>query len=151
MTSLQSLIDERDIVRGLARFARILDNKQWDALTEIFAVDLSFNYGAGGEERGIEALEDNMRRYLDVCGPTQHLIGSIIVDVENDRAVSRAYVQARHQGAGDRAGAIFDSNGEYIDEWQRRAAGWRITRRHAKWASHSGDPAVLALGHAELG
>lgn len=151
MTTLQTLLDEREVVRGLGRFARILDNKEWAALGEVFAHDLDFDYGAGGEQHGIAALEAQMRRFLDVCGGTQHLLGSIIVDVTGDEAVSRAYVQARHQGIGDKAGAIFDSNGEYIDRWLRHGDGWRIVRRDVKWFSHSGDPSVLAAGTDDLG
>lgn len=150
MTSLQQLSDERDILRGLARFARLLDTKDWSSLGDVFASDLTFDYGAG-EQAGIAVLEQTMRRYLDVCGPTQHLIGSITVDTEGDQGVSRAYVQARHQRKADPAGAIFDSTGEYIDRWQRRPEGWRIVRRDAVWFMHSGDPSVLATETRDLG
>jgi 3-phenylpropionate/cinnamic acid dioxygenase small subunit len=148
---LQALLDEREIVRALSRFARILDTKSWDDLAEVFAEDLRFDYGGAGEEEGMEALRANMTRFLDRCGGTQHLIGSILVDVDGDRAVSRAYVQARHQRAEDPAGPVFDSNGEYVDRWERRAEGWRIVRRDALWATHSGDPGVLAIGGGDLG
>jgi 3-phenylpropionate/cinnamic acid dioxygenase small subunit len=120
--TLQMLLDERDIVRGLSRFARILDSKSWDRLCEVFAEDLSFDYGAAGEQQGIDALRATMTRYLDRCGPTQHLIGSILVEVDGDTARSRAYVQARHQAAENAGGAVFDSSGEYVDHWRRRPA-----------------------------
>lgn len=139
----QSLLDEREIIRGLSRFARILDGKQWDRLGDVFAHDLSFDYGAGGDQQGIAALTVNMRRFLDRCGGTQHLIGSIIVDVDGDRATSRSYVQARHQRVNDPAGPVFDSNGEYVDQWERRPEGWRIVRRDALWAAQTGDPAII--------
>jgi 3-phenylpropionate/cinnamic acid dioxygenase small subunit len=151
MSTVQRLLDEREITRGLAGVARILDGKQWTALDEIFAEDLEFNYGWGGEQRGIEALRALLRRFLDVCGSTQHLIGSITVDIEGDQAVSRAYVQARHQRRDDPTGPVFDSNGEYIDRWERRVQGWRIVRRDAKWLTHFGDPAILAISNKELG
>lgn len=151
MTTLQVLLDEREITRGLARFARVLDQKDWNSLGDVFAQDVSFDYGTGGDRHGMEALVDNMRRFLDVCGRTQHLIGSIMVDVNGDRAVSRSYVQARHQGIGSKAHLFFDSNGEYIDEWERRPEGWRIVRRDAKWQNHMGDPSVLAADASNLG
>ncbi len=147
---LQSLLDEREITRGLARFARILDRKEWDRLGEVFADDLSFDYGATGEASGIAALRENMTRFLDRCGPTQHLIGSILVEVEGDQAISRAYVQARHQRANDPNGPVFDTSGEYVDRWQRRPEGWRIVRRDALWATFSGDPAVIEAGPDDL-
>ena len=143
---LQALLDEREITRGLSRFARILDTKCWDALSEVFAEDLSFDYGAGGEQQGMAALRSNMTRFLDICGGTQHLIGSVLIDVDGDEAVSRAYVQARHQAVGATGGAVFDTNGEYIDRWERRPEGWRIVRRDAVWSALTGDASVIAAG-----
>lgn len=141
--NLQNLIDEREIVRGLNLVARILDNRDWAKVPEIFAEDITFNYGDGLEQAGMDALMNNFRRFLDPCGPSQHLLGSIMVDVEGDTAVSRCYVQARHQGAGTKAHLFLDTNGEYIDRWQRRPEGWRIVRRDARWAIHQGDFSVL--------
>ena len=146
-----SMMDEREITRQLSQFARILDTKQWDRLGNVFANDIVFDYGSGRDDHGMAALTLNMRRFLDRCGGTQHLIGSLLIDVAGDRATSRAYVQARHQRVNDHAGAVFDSNGEYVDQWERRAQGWRIVRRDALWAAHTGDPAILDAGTADLG
>jgi hypothetical protein len=145
MSDIQKLLDEHEIVRALGRFARILDQKRWGDLSDVFAEDLSFDYGGTGERQGMDALRANMRRFLDCCGGTQPLIGSILVDVEGDKASSQAYVQARHQGVANLGGAIFDSNGEYVDRWERREQGWRIVRRDAIWAAHSGDPGILGM------
>jgi 3-phenylpropionate/cinnamic acid dioxygenase small subunit len=151
MTSLQTLLDEREITRSLGRFARILDQKRWDELPEVFAEDLTFEYGSGVDQQGMDALRRQMRQFLDVCGGTQHLIGSIIIDVDGDQAVSRAYVQARHQRRDDPVGPIFDSTGEYVDRWERRPQGWRIVRRDASWFLHAGDPGVLQASQDDLG
>ncbi|MCP3733524.1 nuclear transport factor 2 family protein [Sphingomonas sp. RP10(2022)] len=150
MSDLQTLLDERAIVRGLAAFARIVDGKRWDDLSQVFADDLTFDYGAIGSFSGIQSLRDVLVRFLDRCGATQHLIGSIVVDIEGDAATSRAYVQARHQGVGAVAGPVFDSNGEYVDRWERRVEGWRIVRRDASWAIHTGDPTVLDASDSDL-
>ncbi|MDE2437193.1 MAG: nuclear transport factor 2 family protein, partial [Sphingomonadales bacterium] len=142
--ALAELAAERAVRDGLARFARILDCKDWAALGDVFAADVAFDYGLG-EQVGLDALSANMRRFLDTCGPSQHLIGSvaIVVDPGALGATSRAYVQARHQRPADPNGPVFDSNGEYIDRWQRRAEGWRIVRRDAVWQTQSGDPAII--------
>jgi len=138
------LAADRAVREGLARFARVLDAKQWDLLGEVFASDVTFDYGMG-EQAGMAALTENMRRFLDVCGPSQHLIGSIMVEVAPGAAsaTSRAYVQARHQRANDLGGLVFDTNGEYIDRWALRPGGWRIVRRDALWQTHSGDAAII--------
>ena len=141
--NLQTLIDERDIIQGLGIFARTLDNRDWGRVPEVFADDITFNYGDGLEQAGMDALMNNFRRFLEPCGPSQHLLGSIMVEVEGDNAVSRSYVQARHQGAGAKAHLFLDTNGEYVDRWERRSEGWRIVRRDARWAIHQGDFSVL--------
>ncbi len=150
MSSLQTLLDEREIVRALSHFARLADAKRYDKLDEVFAADVRFDYGSGQIEDGLAALRALMSRHLDRCGGTQHLIGSIVVDIVDDGAVSRAYVQARHQSVGDLVGPVFDSNGEYVDHWARRQEGWRIVHRDVTWAANTGDPAILAE-NGELG
>jgi hypothetical protein len=149
-TNLQSLFDERSIIRRLSRFARIADAKSFDELGDVFAEDLTFDYGSGRDEHGLDALRELLSRHLDGCGGTQHLIGSVIVDFDGDRAVSRAYVQARHQGRDELVGPVFDSNGEYVDRWERLSKGWRIVRREARWATNTGDPMILSAD-GELG
>lgn len=147
--AIDELLAERAIREGLARFARVLDRKDWAALPDVFATDVTFDYGLG-EQAGLEALTANMRRFLDVCGPSQHLIGSITVTVDpgHAAATSCAYVQARHQRPADSGGAVFDSNGEYVDRWEKRGECWRIVRRDALWQTQSGDAAIIWSGSA---
>lgn len=147
--AIDELLAERAIREGLARFARVVDGKDWPALDQVFATDMTFDYGLG-EQAGIEALTANMRRFLDVCGPSQHLIGSITITVDPGQAsaTSRAYVQARHQRVANSGGPVFDSNGEYVDRWEKRPQGWRIVRRDALWQTQSGDAAIIWSGSA---
>ena len=135
--------DQRIILNTLGEFARILDRKQWTRVGEVFADDIAFNYGDGQEQQGIAALHEQFTKFLDHCGATQHLLGSVQLELNEDEAVTRSYVQARHQGKGDKAHLFFDTSGEYTDRWERRANGWRIVRRDARWDLFMGDPAVL--------
>ncbi|MBO9378015.1 DUF4440 domain-containing protein [Sphingomonas histidinilytica] len=138
--------DRLAIGNQLARFARIVDSRDWDAVGEVFAEDVSFDYGDGREQSGIAAMREQFRVFLGGCGPSQHLIGSIAIELDGDAAISRAYVQARHQGRGDKGDRIFDTHGDYVDRWARTPAGWRIVRRDAHWSMHVGDPSVLGPG-----
>lgn len=149
---IDRLLAESAITQKLGEFARVLDEKRWNDLNTIFADDLSFDYGTGSDQHGLDALTANMRHFLDGCGPTQHLIGSIIITATDPghAAVSRAYVQARHQRANNPLGPIIDTNGEYVDQWQRRADGWRIIRRDAIWSSHHGDMSILQAAEPPL-
>lgn len=137
------LADDRTIMNTLAAFPRIVDGKQWSKIGEVFAADICFDYGDGGEKQGLSALLDQFKKFHERCSAMQHLLGSIQLEVEGDYAVTRAYVQARHQGINDKRSAIFDTHGEYVDQWQRRAEGWRIVRRDAIWSMFAGDASVL--------
>ena len=52
---LSQLLDEREIHRALARFARIADAKRFDDLGEVFAVDVTYDYGTGEDQHGLVA------------------------------------------------------------------------------------------------
>lgn len=143
---LRALADESAVTVQLGRAARLLDGKRWDALAEVFAEDVAFDYGDGnGEQHGLPLLRDTFSRHLDRCGATQHLLGSVIVTIDGDNATSEAYVQARHAGLGDLSGDIFDTNGEYVDAWARRGGTWLLVRREVQWMTLSGNPAVLGF------
>lgn len=141
------MTEDRDsIANQLARFARILDSRDWAAVGDVFAEDVTFDYGDGREQAGLEAMRTQFRAFLDGCGPSQHLLGSIAITIEGDAATSHAYVQARHQGRGAKADRIFDTHGDYLDHWRRGPEGWRIVRRAVRWSMHIGDPGVLGPG-----
>ncbi len=135
--------DEQEITRVLGHFSRVIDSKAWERLEEVFAADVSFHYGIGEDQHGLELMRSLFRHFLDRCGGTQHLLGSVIIEVDGHQAVSRAYVQARHQRRNDPGGPILDTSGEYVDRWERRPQGWRITRRDASWSVFSGDMTLL--------
>lgn len=135
--------DERRILNTLSEFPRVVDRNAWDRIGEVFAEDLSFNYGDDREQQGLAALLTQFRSFHDRCSAMQHLIGSVQLELNGDSAVTRAYVQARHQGQGDYAQSFYDTHGEYIDQWARRPEGWRIVRRDAHWVLSAGEPGVL--------
>lgn len=139
----KTLSDERAILNTLSNFPRVVDRKQWDRVGDVFADDITFNYGDGQEQEGMAALLANFRKFHDKCSAMQHLLGSIQLELDGDTAITRAYVQARHKGVGDKENLVFDTHGEYIDRWERRAQGWRIVRRDARWDLFAGDASVL--------
>ena len=142
MTDVQALLDEREIAQTLSRLTRILDKRDWDSLDTVFADDVTFDYGRG-ERVGIKEMREEVGGFLANCGPTLHLLGSSLIEVDGDTAWSEVYVLARHQGAGERGHLYFDGTGPWIDKWERRANGWRIVRRDIALNVAQGDPAAL--------
>ncbi|MFE5563404.1 nuclear transport factor 2 family protein [Amycolatopsis japonica] len=142
MTDLRTLLDEREINQTLSRMTRILDKRDWDSLDTVFAEDLTFDYGRG-ERAGIKEMREEVSGFLAHCGPTLHLLGSGLIEIDGDTARTEVYVLARHQGGGKRSHLYFDATGPWIDRWERRASGWRIVRRDISLNVLQGDPAAL--------
>lgn len=141
---LASLLDEREIGRALIGFARAMDERDWDGLRAILTPDATAELGTG-PVTGPDAIIGLIRHYLDGCGPTQHLLGNIWIDVTGDTAESRAYVSDMHLGAGERQGLSFVTLGAYHDHWQRSDGSWRLAHRTKINRGHKGDFAVFGL------
>jgi hypothetical protein len=142
---LQELLAERDVARQLAGFARAMDERNWAALDTIVAQDASADFGTG-PVAGRAAIVALMRSFLDDCGPTQHLLGNLTVEVEGNGARSRCYVSDLHLGAGEKSQLTFQTLGEYQDRWECRGGRWWLTHRAKLNRAHLGSFAVLGPG-----
>jgi hypothetical protein len=136
---LQRLCDERDVQRTLILFARAMDDRDWTAMAEILAGDAEGDFGTG-RLHGSAAIIELIRGFLDNCGPTQHLLGNVVIDVDGDTAVSQAYIRDVHLRSDADPSARFYTLGDYKDTWQRRADGtWRLTERIKANRAHVGS------------
>lgn len=145
--TLHDLLAEREIYRALVRFARAMDDREWSALDAITTEDITADLGAG-KLRGRAELVANMRSFLDDCGPTQHLLGNVLIEVESDKASSRAYVSDMHLGTDDQAHLTFSTLGDYHDQWIRIDGAWRMCHRTKLNRAHIGTIEVLGSGPA---
>ncbi len=128
MSDLTTLLAERDIYRQLVRFARAMDERDWSAMDNITSADIQADVGAGKLD-GRGAFVANMRSFLDDCGPTQHMLGNVLIEIEGDTASSRAYVSDMHLGTGDMEDMTFSTLGDYHDRWERHGEQWLMVKR----------------------
>ncbi|OBJ16197.1 nuclear transport factor 2 family protein [Mycobacterium colombiense] len=124
---LRSVAEERAIERALVQLARAMDDRDWATLEDIIADDAIGDLGNGRVE-GRAAIIDLIRGYLDRCGPTQHLLGNVLVDVTGEAAVSVAYVHDLHLSTREPQ-TTFHTLGDYHDRWERRDGEWRLVER----------------------
>ena len=78
---LRMLLAEREIARAVVRFARAMDDREWAVLHEVMLPDATADLGTG-TLRGPAEVVAVIRSFLDGCGPTQHLLGNMLVDVD---------------------------------------------------------------------
>jgi hypothetical protein len=143
--ALAQLLAERDIARQLARIARAMDERAWQELDAIVDAQATADFGTG-PVAGRAAIVALMRSFLDACGPTQHLLGNLTVEVSGDLAQSRCYVSDLHLGEGANAHLTFQTLGEYRDRWRQHSGAWWLTERIKVNRAHVGSFAVLGPG-----
>lgn len=140
--NLETLLAEREIHRLISQFARAMDDRDWERLASILTEDARAEMGAGPLE-GRDAIVASIRSYLDVCGPTQHLLGNLLVEVDGDTAVSRCYVSDMHLGAGPKSHLTFRTLGDYHDRWRKIDGRWRMVERRKYNHAHVGTLEVF--------
>lgn len=150
--NLEILLAEREIARAVTRFARAMDARDWPTLHEIMLPDATAELGTG-TLHGPAGVEAAIRSFLDDCGPTQHLLGNQLIDVDlaAGTAVSRTYVSDLHLGVGEQEGLSFSTLGDYHDEWRLTDGAWRMSHRTKQMHGVQGDISVLGLGPSNWG
>lgn len=136
--SLELLLAEREIARALTRIARAMDARDWPGLLAEMTSDATGELGTGplASPAEIVAL---IRRYLDPCGPSQHLLGNLLVDLDGDQASSRCYVSDMHLGAAGKEAVTFFTLGDYHDRWRRVEGVWKLCHRTKLNRGHVGS------------
>ena len=140
--SLQRLWLERELHHVLVRYARLCDERDWAAIDTVFDENASARYG-GWHLPDRAAILAMLRDNLGGCGPTQHLLGNLVVEVDGDTVTSRTAIRAAHRGTGDSAGQTYDCLGEYRDLWVCTSSGWRIAHRAMMVTLEFGSRKVL--------
>jgi SnoaL-like domain len=106
----------------------------------VFSDDTVGVYREAGTYHGRDAVSRFIQAALSQCGSTQHLVGSIDIQVDGDRATASSYLRAIHLGKKQGyEGRVWTFWGEYLDELKRTPAGWRISRRELNTIHMDGD------------
>jgi ketosteroid isomerase-like protein len=139
-------VDDRyAIIELTSRFAQAVDEHDWGAVASVFTPDVVIDYSTGAHIEGPDAMVGVIRRVLDHAGPSQHLVGNFILDVDSERARASCYVRAFIAGApeGPVADGAYENFAVYHDELVRTEGGWRVARRRADIVHERGDRRVL--------
>lgn len=137
------LHDRAEIGDRIARLAYAQDEKDWDAVRAAYRDDAVYVH-PGGRLDGAGAILDRTKRALQALDASQHLIGSVTIEVNGDVATSLAYFQAQHVRTGVPSGDLYTIAGSYADDWVRTAEGWRIAKRTQTYHWRSGNRDVVA-------
>ena len=141
--ALRRLADRQEIAELCARYAIALDTRDWGLLESCFAPAPVFVH-PGGRLEGFPAILQRTKAALAPLTATQHLLGTMVAEVDGDQARSVCYFQAQHVRAGAPGGERYIIAGRYTDTLARTAGGWKITERVQAYLWRDGNRAVVA-------
>lgn len=114
----------------LTVYAFALDEKDYDALDNVFTPDATFDYTAtGGVAGDWTAIKPWLQAALSRFPVTQHLIGLPRIRLSGDRATVATMLFNPMLLKQDGKDMIFFVGATYRDEFVRTPKGWRIARR----------------------
>lgn len=143
--ALSKLLDEREIQQVLFRYAQALDQKDWALLATCFLESAIGEYEMIGRLEGYAAIEKVCRKALEPLSHTQHLIGNVLISVDQDEARSSCYFHAQHVRPDFPGGSMNIIAGRYEDQLVRTDVGWKIRERKLSVLWTSGNAAIHEL------
>lgn len=124
MTELEQLIDERNILRLLYRYAHALDGRDADLWSSCFTPDATL-VSRHGTFVGTEEL-DGVFLKLPLA-PTKHLVASPLIELDGDTATVVSHFLLCIQNGTE---LVIDFFGRYLDRVARVDGGdWRFQER----------------------
>lgn len=151
---IESAADRLAVIETCTRMAWHADQREWDALREVFTDEVRLDYTSlqGGEPATVsrDQLVESWAGLLGKLQATQHLLTNHLVTVSEDTASCTAAFQATHLLPNAHGDPIWTLGGSYRFELVRNGPTWRISAvtMAATWASGNQQIMSLASGPA---
>ncbi|UVF79377.1 nuclear transport factor 2 family protein [Gordonia mangrovi] len=139
---LSDLRSRAEISDALAALAWAQDRKDWAHVRAAYLPDATYVH-PGGRLEGADAIADRTSRALDLLDSSQHLVGSIVIEVCGSHATSLAQFQAVHVREDAVGGELYTIAGSYTDRWTLTEGGWRIAHREQQYYWRTGNREVV--------
>ena len=148
--SVQLLLDRAAISDLLVEFARSLDERDWEANTQLYVPEGVFEVSGGFRLEGHEELRrTGSPRGLAQYAGTWHLSANHAINVTGNSATSRSYLIGLHLLGGGKTHHA-DGGGWYDCTFRRTPHGWRfVTVRITEvWTAGEPLPHTITTSHA---
>lgn len=144
MTCTCSCGDDAAIRNVISRTALTQDARDWEAHAACYADDVEYIHPKG-VVNGVDDVVARSRAALTPLDESQHLIGSMVVEIDGDSAEAVSYFQAQHVRADavPLGGAHFVIAGTYRDTLRRIDGQWRIVQRRQSYSWRDGNASVI--------
>lgn len=142
MLAAEQMSDRLEIQDLFTRYCFAIDERDWNALDEMFTPDAQIDYTAtGGSAGSLSEMKEWLNTALSPFAMSQHMVSLPRLEISGDRATSRM-ILFNPMGMDDGQGNVstFFVGVWYHDELVRTGSGWRIARRSQKLAYTHATP-----------
>jgi hypothetical protein len=130
MDDMREMLDQFAIEKLLKRYARALDEKNFDALDAVFTPDAMLDFGAaGGIRDSYLVVKSWLKEVLDPMPEMQHFTTNVEIEFDGDSATGKSYTFNVNGVRAEGKLQHMNVGAQYFDRFARTPAGWRITER----------------------
>lgn len=132
---LEMIADKFEIQEVLTAYAHAIDARNFDALDDLFTADAQIDYSAtGGISGGLGEIKPFLQSTLPMFKASQHFVTNPLIQLSGDTASCKSLLfNPMTMEREDGPHTLF-IGAWYIDEFVRRAPGWRIQARKQQLA-----------------
>ena len=133
--------DRAEIIDLLARYAIACDRREFDAVGECFTEDGQATYSGKRLDPGRAAIVAHMQP-LASLPLTQHVVGSVSVSLDGDRATATSYTTVHLVRPTADGHEVVHRGLSYDDQLVRTPEGWRFQERFHQVLWSTSEPTV---------
>lgn len=129
-TALGQLVSRYAITDVLHRYARLIDEQNFDAVADLFADDCRAEYGVRADDTlnsPAEVVNWIRTQLHGVCATSHHISNVEVEFIDAEHAATVSYLYAWHQPDGTESRPTV--LGRYVDRLKCEDGRWRIAHR----------------------
>ncbi|HVX23141.1 MAG TPA: nuclear transport factor 2 family protein [Acidimicrobiales bacterium] len=149
MTTLQTILDERDVTNAVVAYADALDSQNWQALRDLLADEVVMESdlrAIGPATLRAEEMVSRVRAQVTAFSVTLHYLSNFSIRVDADQATCRSYLYAPHVIPEESDNGRFVAHAIYTHSLKRTRAGWRIAGLRVSFKIRDGEPPLPRPG-----
>ncbi len=149
---IRSIYDRQCIIDIVTRYASSLDRREWEALADCFAKEVSLYLVSTGEWTTFSRQDiiDYASKTFSHYDATQHVSANHQVTISGNEAVCISTLNATHYCAGEPSGSTQKQFGYYRYELARDP-DWKIVRMRQELGWEEGNQEIFDRAHRDDG
>jgi 3-phenylpropionate/cinnamic acid dioxygenase small subunit len=154
-SSLQELIDRKDISDVIYRFAKGVDTCDWVLYRSCYADEVELDFSTSHGSTPPQKMSAD--KWIEFCSSivpgfdtTSHIMSNIMCDIAGDTADVRVSLYAEHYLANASGQDSHVVGGFYNHQMKRTSQGWKIVKAKLTQTYMKGPPQLFEMAAARV-